>query len=323
MIGVGVNLKDIILHKPLEFSDLRGRTIAVDALNTTYQFLSSIRQRDGTPLMDSQGNVTSHLTGLLYRNVNLLKMGVKPVYVFDGKPPDLKFKTLEARGTAKREAREEWLKAKEEGRLDDALKYAKRTSKLTDEMLEDSRKLLDLMGVPHIQAPAEGEAQCTLMVNKGDAWAVGSQDYDALLFGAPRLVKGLTMSGKLELALIELDAALSELEISREQLVDLAILVGTDFNDGVHGVGPKKALKAVKEGSLEGYDVPFDEVREVFLNHPVTEDYSVEWGAVDEEGLVNLLSRQHDFGEGRVRKAASELLNAYKENTQQSLDQWF
>jgi flap endonuclease-1 len=163
------------------------------------------------------------------------------------------------------------------------------------------------------------------MALNGDAWAVGSQDYDALLFGAPRLVKGLTLSGKMELALIELDSVLAQLGVTREQLIDIAILVGTDFNPGVHGIGPKKALKAVKEGRFREIEVDFDfdEVRRVFLDHPTTDDYKVAWGRVDADGLVDLLSKQHDFSEERVRRAASELAAACRENTQQSLSRWF
>ena len=322
---MGVNLKDIIPQKQIEFGDLSGRTIAVDALNTIYQFLASIRQPDGTPLMDSTGRVTSHLSGLLYRTTNLIRMGIKPVYVFDGKPNELKFKTLEARGERKREAEREWVKAREEGRLGDALKYAKRTSRLTDEMLADSRRLLDLMGIPHVQAPSEGEAQCAHMVMRGDAWAVGSQDYDSLLFGSPRLVRGLTLSGKMELAMVELGDVLSTLRITREQLIDLAILVGTDFDPGVDGIGPKKALKAVSENRVGEFEVGFDfgRVRSVFLEHPTADDYAITWGSVDADGLVGMLSGEHSFSEERVRKAAAELETAYRENTQETLSKWF
>ncbi|MFH1403102.1 MAG: flap endonuclease-1 [Candidatus Altiarchaeota archaeon] len=322
---MGVNLRDIIPHQDITFDDLKGKTIAVDALNTIYQFLSSIRQPDGTPLMDSNGRVTSHLTGLLYRTANLLRLGVKPVYVFDGEPPELKKTTLRERRMAKEKAMGEMEAAKREGRMDDALKYAKRTSKVTGEMLEESKNLLCHMGIPFIQAPGEGEAQCVYLCVKGEAWAVGSQDYDALLFGAPRLVKGLTMSGKLELSLVDLKDSLSSLGLTREQLIDVAILVGTDFDPGVKGIGPKKALKAVKEdamGELE-FDFDIDEVREIFLNPPVVEDYSLEWGSIDEESLVELLCGRHDFSENRVRKAVSDVRNSFKDFSQKTLDSWF
>ncbi len=322
---MGVNLKDLVPHMEIAFDDLRDKTLAVDALNTIYQFLSSIRQPDGTPLMDSQGNVTSHLTGLLYRTSNFLKMGIKPIYVFDGKPPDLKRKTLDERRRIKEQALKQMQEAKAEGRIEDAAKYAKRTSKLTREMKEESMKLLELMGVPYIKAPAEGEAQCVHLCKKNDAWAVASQDYDALLFGAQRLVKGLTMSGRLELSLVELETVLTKLGITRESLVDLAILVGTDFDPGVKGIGPKKALKAVLDGNIADIEKDFDmdEVRAVFNDHPVTDEYEISWGALDEEGLIELLCGGHDFSENRVRKTSSDLRNSYKQFSQQKLDAWF
>ncbi len=322
---MGVNLKDIIVAEPISFGDLSGKTLAVDALNTIYQFLSSIRQPDGTPLMDANGEVTSHLAGLLYRTTNFIKLGIKPVYVFDGKPPDLKLKTLRARRERKLEAEREWEKAKSEGRISDAMKYGKRTSKLTSDMLDESRSLLTLMGVPWIDAPSEGEAQCTRIVQRGDAWAVASQDYDSLLFGAPLLVRGLSMSGNMELNILELKKVLGSLSITREQLIDLSILVGTDFDPGVHGIGPKKALKAVLDGTVSDIEVDFDfdAIREVFLNHPVTDDYEISWGSVNAEGLTKLLSEKHGFSVERVKKASSELEKAYRAASQQSLSKWF
>lgn len=322
---MGVNLKDIVPHQVLDFEQLHGKTIAIDALNTLYQFLASIRQPDGTPLMNSRGEVTSHLTGLLYRTSNLLKLGIKPIFVFDGEPPELKHHELQRRAELKKESHAEWEKAKSEGRLEDALKYAKRTSRLTDEMLADSKQLLDYMGVPYIQAPSEGEAQCVHICLKNEAWAVGSQDYDALLFGAPRLVKGLTLSGKIELSLVDLSKTLEALGITREQLVDVAILVGTDFNDGVKGVGPKKGLKAVKENRMKELEIDFDlnEIRNIFLKPKVTDDYNIKWGSTDEKALVEFLCKKHNFSETRVVNAAHELLERQKAFSQQSLDRWF
>ncbi len=322
---MGVNLRDIVPEKRIDFSDLSGKTLAVDALNTIYQFLASIRQPDGTPLTDAKGNVTSHLSGLLYRTTNLIRLGIRPVYVFDGKPPELKYRTLKARGERKRHAQEEWERAKAEGRLDDALKYAKRTSRLTEDMLADSRRLLALMGVPVVQAPSEGEAQCARIVSGGDAWAVASQDYDSLLFGAPRLVRGMTLSGKFELGMITLEDTLRELNISREGLIDAAILVGTDFNEGVRGIGPKKALKAVLAGKAAEIpvDFDFDEVRRVFLEHPYTADYDVGGGAVDADGLTELLCAGHGFSQERVRRACLELEAAYRSASQKTLTGWF
>lgn len=322
---MGVNLKDIMGARQLSFDELSQKTLAVDALNMLYQFLASIRQPDGTPLTDKNGDVTSHLSGLMYRTTNLIRMGIKPVYVFDGDAPSLKRDTLRARKAAKKEAEKKWESAKSEGRMMDARKYAKRTSRLTPDMALEAKSLLSAMGVPWIQAPSEAEAQCALLVEKEDAWAVASMDYDSLLFGAKRLVRGLAMSDKVELTMIELEDALKKLGITRDELIDLAILVGTDFDPGVRGIGPKKALKAVKDSKVRDIDVDFDfdAVRDVFQNHPVEREYEINWSSVNEKDLVEVLVEKHQFSLERVKKAAKELEKAYGQASQQSLSKWF
>ena len=322
---MGVNLREIVRHEPLEFRDLKGKVIAIDALNSLYQFLSIIRQPDGTPLMDSNGRITSHLSGLFYRTTRLVELGIKPIYVFDGEPPVLKKREIEERKETKKEAEKEWQKALSEGRLEDAKKFAGRTSRFTDEMLKDSKDLLEYMGIPYVQAPSEGEAQCAYMCRKGDAWAVGSQDYDTLLFGAPRLVKGLNLSGKFELSIIHLDKVLHELNLSREELIDIAILVGTDFNEGVKGIGPKKALKVVTENRLGelGIDFDIDAIREIFLKPKVTDEYELNWTEPDRGSLIEFLCKGHDFSENRIEKAINNLKNALKELSQRDLSAWF
>lgn len=322
---MGVNLRDIVPHEPLNFEDLKGKVIAIDALNSLYQFLASIRQPDGTPLMDSKNRVTSHLSGLLYRTVRLIQLGIKPIYVFDGEPPKLKEREIMQRRELKENAHYEWKKAIKEERLEDAKKFAQRTSKITEEMLDDSKKLLKFMGVPYVQAPSEGEAQCVELCKRNDSWAVGSQDYDALLLGAPRLVKGLTLSGTFELTMVYLEGVLSELQITREQLVDIAILVGTDFNDGIKGIGPKKALKIVRENRLGEiqFDFDFTEVKNIFLKPVVTDDYGLEWKNPDIDSMVEFLSKEHDFSGERVRRAGENLTTAFKEFSQKGLGEWF
>lgn len=322
---MGVNLRDILPPKPLDLAALSGKSLAVDANNSIYQFLASIRQPDGPPLMDTKGNVTSHLAGLFYRTTRLLSMGVKPVYVFDGTPHPLKEKEIERRRQVKSEAHLQWQKALDEGRTADAGKYAKRTSTFSTDMKEESFTLLAAMGVPAIQAPGEGEAQCVhVCTHEPSVWGVGSMDYDALLLGAPRLVRGLTLSGKIEPGVIELEAALDALGITREQLIELALLVGTDFNDGVKGVGPKKALDAVKQGTASAFDlgVDLDELKQVFLSPAVTDDYVIEWGGVDADTLASLLVDAHDFSRERTEKTVRDLEKAHQQFTQQGLSRW-
>ena len=260
---MGVDLGDLFKKQTISINDLHNRVIAIDAYNVLHQFLSIIRQRDGTPLKDSKGQITSHLSGLFYRTANLIDAKIKPVYVFDGKPHLLKARTIEQRRERKDKAEKEWKDALDKGDLEKARSKAQQTSRVTDEIIHQSKELLDALGIPHIQAPSEGEAQASYMVKKGDAYAVGSQDFDCLLFGSPILIRNLTSSGRRKLPnkkayvkvtpeLIRLKPVLKSLEIGQKQLVDMAILIGTDYNDGVKGYGSKKSLKLIKQaGNVE------------------------------------------------------------------------
>jgi flap endonuclease-1 len=342
---MGVQLGDLVAAREVSFEELAGKRIAIDAFNTLYQFLSIIRQPTGEPLRDSRGRVTSHLSGLLYRNANLIEYGILPVYVFDGEPPKLKSRVIEERNELRERAREEWERALREERYEEAWSKAVQSAKLSDEMLKDARRLLSLLGIPYVDAPAEGEAQAAHMARRGDVFAAGSQDYDSLLFGSPRLVRNLTISGRRKLPkrkvyvevkpeIITLEEVLRSLEVSREQLIDIAILIGTDYNPGgVEGIGPKKAYALIREhGSAEralearGMEVDFDvgEIRELFLRHRVRDDYDLEWRIPDKEGVVSFLCGDRDFSKERVEKALERMEKALKvTRAQRSLDSWF
>ena len=341
---MGVQLGDIVLKTKIELEQLSGKIVAIDAMNSLYQFLAIIRQRDGQPLKDSEGRVTSHLSGLFYRTTNLAELGIRPIYVFDGEPPKLKRRTVKERIELRKEAAKEWTAALEAGDVEEARKYAQRAGRLTDEMISGSKKLLDGMGVPWVQAPCEGEAQAAHLVQRGDAWAAGSQDFDSLLFGAPLLVRNLAITGRRKLPgkdvyvevspeLMELQTTLKELGITREQLVDIGILVGTDYNEGIKGIGPKKALELVKKhGSMENilrteladkFEVDPLEVREIFLKPTVIGKYKVKWGEPNQDNIKEFLCGEHDFSESRVQGAIDRLLKGKGEREQVKLEQWF
>jgi len=337
---MGVDLGDLVERREISLKDLFGKAIAIDAHNILYQFLSIIRQPDGTPLMDSNGNITSHLSGLLYRTTNLVEEGIKSIFVFDGKPPEFKAPMLKERGEIRDIAEKQWIKAKEKGEAG-ALKYAQASARVTEQIIEDAKTLLGHMGIPCVQSPSEGEAQAAFMVSNGDADAVGSQDYDALLFGAPRHVRNLTITGRRKLPgknvyidvkpeMIELKSMLDALEITREQLVDIAILIGTDYNEGIKGIGPKSALKLIKKhGSIEGALAElgknienFEAIKGFFLEPDITSDYKIAWHEPKEADVEKFLCDEHDFSEDRVRKALSRLVEASGRG-QKTLDQWF
>ncbi|MFB2623254.1 MULTISPECIES: flap endonuclease-1 [Methanothermobacter] len=328
---MGVKLKDIVSAEKIRLEDLRGRTVAVDAANSIYQFLSSIRQRDGTPLMDSEGRVTSHLSGILYRTAAVMERDIRVAYVFDGKSHHLKGETVTRRIETRKKSEMEWRRALEEGDIERARKYAVRSSRMSQDIVESSKRLLELLGIPYVQAPGEGEAQASFIVRRGDAWAVASQDYDCLLFGAPRVVRNLTLSGKLEEPeIIELESALKTLSITHEQLVDLALLVGTDFNDGIKGIGARRGLKLIKEkgdvfsviDEVDG-DIGGDPevLRRIFLEPDVTGDYELRWRKPDRDGIIGFLCDEHGFSEERVMAALKKIERA--SFTQKSLEDWF
>ncbi|PKL67392.1 MAG: flap endonuclease-1 [Methanobacteriales archaeon HGW-Methanobacteriales-1] len=331
---MGVKFKDIVSPKPINFQDLSGRIIAIDAANSIYQFLSSIRQRDGTPLMDEQGRVTSHLSGILYRTSSLMEKGIKPIYVFDGRSHSLKGETVSKRIEVRKESEKKWKEALGKGEIEEARKYAVRSSRMSSDVVNGSKKLLELMGVPYIQSVGEGEAQASFMVNNGDAWAVASQDYDCLLFGAPRVLRNLTISGNLaDPELMELDLVLKNLEITREQLVDVALMVGTDFNPGIKGVGAKTGLKLIKQekdifAAIEKTKTSLDEfgadpqlLRELFLKPEITCDYELKWKNPDQDGIIDFLCGDHGFSEERVSSAIKKIKKM--DSTQKRLEDWF
>jgi len=343
---MGVDLGDLVPRTPTDLTTLSGKIVAIDAYNALYQFLAIIRQPNGTPLMNHSGKITSHLSGLFYRTCNLLELGIKPVYVFDGVPPALKEAEIKRRMKVKEEAIKKYEAALREGRIEEARMYAQMTSHLKDYMAEDAKRLLALMGVPWVQAPSEGEAQAAYLVKKGDANFCASQDYDSLLFGAPYLLRNLTISGRRKLPrkdvyvevtpeIIELKRVLNELGITHEQLIDIGILVGTDFNpDGVKGIGPKSALKLIKTyGSLEKalptikdaeFPVEPAKIKEIFLRPNVTNNYRLEWREPNVNGVLEFLCGEKDFSEDRVHKALEKAIEGMRRTRgKRTLEAWF
>ncbi len=345
---MGVDLGDLAIKHKVELEELAGKSVAIDGMNILYQFLASIRQEDGTPLMDMKGRVTGHLSGLFYRSIRLVNAGLKPIYVFDGPPPEFKRKTIEERIEIRRAAEEKWKKALAEEKVEEAKRYAQGSSRLTKEMVDESKRLLSFMGIPWVQAPSEGEAQAAWMVHKGMCYASASQDYDSLLFGSPVLLRNLSITGKrkvpkqnrfidIGIELVELEETLKNIGITRQQLILVGIMVGTDFNEGVRGIGPKTALKIVKEqDTLEKvkaylktekqYEFPeeVDKIYEFFMAPPYKEVEEIKWGKPTREGVIELLVDEHDFSLDRVDKALEGMMKQVTETrNQRTLDKWF
>lgn len=334
---MGVQISNILPKKELEIDELSGKTMAVDAFLWLHQFLSIIRQPDGTPLKDSKGRITSYLSGLFYRSAKLIEKNIKLIWVFDGEPPSFKAGTTQERRAVKEEAHKKWKEFLEKGDLKEARKAAQATSHLTSEMIDQSKNLLDYMGIPVVQAPSEGEAQCSYICEKNLAYAVASQDSDSLLFNSPRLIRNLSITGRRKLPrqgvfvevkpeLIELKDVLKELGITREQLIMLGLLVGTDYNPGIEGYGPKKALTLVsKEKTLKNvlsnvewnWDIPAENLYDFFLNPPVNK-VEINFKTMQPDKILKLLVDDHEFSQERVEKVIKTLTEA----RQTSLGNW-
>ncbi|UCH56651.1 MAG: flap endonuclease-1 [Candidatus Bathyarchaeota archaeon] len=343
---MGVKLGGLVEAKKVAIEDLAGRKIAIDGHNILYQFLAIIRGPSGDPLRDREGRVTSHLSGLIYRSSNLVEAGIRIAYVFDGKPHEFKSRVVRQRKKVRREARTRYEEAVREGRAEEARRYAQQAATVDTDITADAKRLLSLMGLPWVQAPEEGEAQSSYMARKGDVWASASQDFDSLLYRAPVFIRNLSITGRrklprknvyirIEPELIELGRFLRELEVTEEQLVDIGILVGTDYNPaGVKGVGPKTALKLIKRyGSLERalphikgaeFPHPVEEIRALFLDPGTTDDYSLEWRPPDRGGLVDFLCGERDFDRARVHNAVDRIERGFSRGRERTtLDQWF
>lgn len=340
---MGLNLKPLVIREKTKLESFANKIVAIDAYNAIYQFLATIRGPDGMNLTDSQGRITSHLGGLFYRNINFLSIGIKPIYVFDGKAPSLKSAEIERRRRGKKDATVKYEKALSEGRMDEARKYAQQTTTIRDGMIEDAKKLLELFGIPYVDAPGEGEAMAAYLTNVDHAHASASQDYDSVLFGAKKLVRNFTNSGRrkipnknayveIEPEIIETEKCLAEMKVTQEQLVDIGILIGTDFNpDGFERIGPKTALKVIRQYKrLEDIpsiqeklsEIDYEQIRKIFLEPEVGTIDEIKFERIDYDGISSYMIDEREFSANRATASLNRLKKSI-ERKSQTLEQWF
>jgi len=340
-VKIGPIIREYGIGREIDPSFLEGKVIAIDALPTIYEMLATIRDRKGGYLHDSKGRITSHLVGLFNRTARMLAVGIRPIYVFDGPPHPLKTRELEIRKERKEDALQKYIDALQRGDYVSAKKYAKQAMSVTDELVESAKKLLKLFNIPIVQAPYDGEAQAAYIVIKNEAYAVASPDYDSFLFGAVRVVRNLKMSAqRKEIPMIyELSELLEKVGLTREQLIDLALLLGTDYNPGgFEGIGPKTALELIRKyGSIENiikakkitwkFDVSVEEVKNIFLNPPITDDYEISFKEPNYDGIIELLVEEYDFSRERVEKELQDVMKRFEREkrggVQTSLEAFF
>ncbi|KAG0518997.1 hypothetical protein BDA96_09G225900 [Sorghum bicolor] len=326
--------------KEQKFESYFGRKIAIDASMSIYQFLIVVGRTGMETLTNEAGEVTSHLQGMFNRTIRLLEAGIKPVYVFDGKPPDMKKEELAKRFSKREDATNDLKEAVEAGDKDAVEKLSKRTVKVTAQHNDDCKRLLRLMGVPVVEAPSEAEAECAALCKNDKVFAVASEDMDSLTFGAPRFLRHLMDPSSKKIPVMEFDVAkvLEELELTMDQFIDLCILCGCDYCDSIKGIGGQTALKLIRQhGSIESIlenlnkdryqipeDWPYQEARRLFKEPNVTLDVpELKWTPPDEEGLISFLVKDNGFNEDRVTKAIEKIKSAKNKSSQGRLESFF
>ncbi|SBS80224.1 flap endonuclease 1, putative [Plasmodium ovale] len=341
--------------KEIKIENLMGRIVAIDASMSLYQFIIAIRDSEQYGnLMNESGETTSHISGLMSRSIKLMENGLKPVYVFDGAPPDLKGSELEKRGEKRQKAEELLKKAKEEGNLEEIKKQSGRTVRVTKKQNEEAKKLLTLMGIPVVEAPCEAESQCAFLTKYNMAHATATEDADALVFGTKILIRNLNANASSNqnkntskntskrgyiLTEINLEQVLKGLNLTMNQFIDFCILCGCDYCDTIKGIGSKTAYNLIKEFSCieniinnidkNKYQVPLNfkyvEARNSFINPKVLkkEDIKIDWNEPNIEELKNFLIKDYNFNEIRVTNYINRLLKARKVTTQRRLDNFF
>lgn len=310
-----------------------------------YQFLIAVRQSDGQQLTNENGETTSHLSGMFYRTIRLVENNIKPVYVFDGKPPVLKGGELEKRLLRREEAQKQIDDLKDTGTVEDVMKYEKRLVRVLREQNDEAKRLLELMGIPFVNAPCEAEAQCAELARGGKVYAAASEDMDTLCYDPPLLLRHLTFSEarKMPIDEIKFTDVMKGFEMNRETFIDMCILLGCDYCETIKGVGPVTAFKLIKQhGSIDNivkwieenpeatkYKVPenwpYKEARQLFMDPEVTKasEVNLQWKEPDVDGLVAYMVKEKGFSEERIISGAEKLKKGLKTGVQGRLDGFF
>lgn len=343
---MGVKIKELLtdFKQNITIENLQNKVVAIDAFNMIYQFLSTI-QINGQPLKDYHGNVTSHLQGILSRVLHLLEYQIKPIFVFDGEPNPLKMKEIIRRREIRELAEHQLHEAIDSNNENDIMKFAKGTSKLNIQMIMDAKRLLMAMGIPIINAPQDGEAQVSYMIQQNKAWGCVSQDYDTFLFGAPRIIRNLSASQtrkvngvtkKIDLEYYSLPKIMEGLQLTQIQLIDIGILIGVDFFKGINGIGVKTAYKMIKEhGSIEKvipnyprFDFSIltseflDQIRSIFLHPTITDNYSIKFQKPNYDELTTFLIDERNFDRTRIENSLEKLKKLTSQQKQTNFNQF-
>ncbi len=319
-------LRDLAVIEPVSFADLSGTIVAIDAHNWLYRYLTTtVKWTASDAYTTEDGTEVANLIGLVQGLPKFFEHDLVPVFVFDGVVTDLKADEIDGRRAAKERAEADAEAARGRGDTIEAARLEARTQRLTDAIQRTTRELLDLLDIPVVEAPAEGEAQAAHMARSEVVDYAGTEDYDALLFGSPLTLRGLTSKGDPER--MDLRATLEEHDLTHEQLVDVGILCGTDFNEGVHGLGPKTAVEAIRDHGglfavLEARDATMgnaEAIRDLFLDPDVTDDYAIDTDIDPDIDGARAFLADWEIPDEEVARGFSRIEESV---TQTGLDQW-
>jgi len=344
-VAIGSLIEDC--KKRIDLSEFKGQKFGFDAYNMLYQFVTTIRGIDGEPLKNEKGEITSHYSGIFYRISNVLSNGITPVFVYDGISHELKNKTKQDRRDRRAIAKEKLDKAILEEDIENMNRFARQSATIDGKIIDESKELLEAMGVSCFTAPGEAEAQISYMTANNQVDYCVSQDFDCLLFGSPNLLKNIGASGKRKVPfkkvyidvypyILESEQVFSKLEITREKLIWMSMLIGTDFNNKVEGIGPKTALKLVQENNSfedilkqlkeKNKEIDFDykEIQDIFLNPNIEKDPIFEKQTFNRQKIEHILVDKAGFEEKRTINYLNEFEKKRNEvDKQKTLSKWF
>lgn len=300
---------DLIVEKNI--NDFKGKKIAIDISILLYQIIIYVRNT-GSDLTNKKGELTSHILGLFNKTIKLLSKGIIPVYVFDGKPPQLKKKVLDIRKNIKQKAIE---KMKTTTNKKDIIKYFKRSVTITKKQLDDCRQLLNLMGVQYIDAPEEADSQCAWLAKNGFVDAVFTEDMDILTFGSPYIIKNLTSINKKPIE-ISLQKIKNKFEWTQDEFIDFCILLGCDYCDNLLNYNCFEIFKIFQKNKsidlfLKNTNKSIDYInskqyfKEPNVNTNIT---SIKLESVNFKELVNILVNKHDLIKYKIIKKINQLI---------------
>jgi flap endonuclease-1 len=310
----------------LQFHNLTGKKIAVDASLLIYAYVIAIRNTSDD-LRNLDGEITSHIHAVVSKTQLYLDNGITPIFVFDGKPPNLKNNVLDKRKENREIAKKQMDETSDE---DKKTKLFKKSTVITWKQMEQCKEILRAMGIPVVESPEESDSQCANLTKGNLAYGVGSEDMDILTFGAKKLLRNISSSKKNEIIEYDLEKILLDLKYTYQEFIDLCILLGCDYVEHIDGIGKKKAKEIIDEfRTIENFLNTSNDVktgkykisddylskcnlaRDYFLNGPanIYNQNQIKLTNPDQKKIKDLLINKYSYSRTKVEKIINKIVN--------------